>query len=144
MPASRDEPLDAAAAALNDTDPPVAEPRPRERRPRTALVTSVMLVVVTVSLLGASVACLGVAGLVLAAWLPAVIDALIEGALKERAWRLAGALAAPLVVWALVWLSWRAFGHARTGRSADFMMLALTAALALSWAAFGGLIWGPG
>ena len=65
-------------------------------------MTPLLLVILTCALLGATGRCLGVAGVALALWLPAAIDAAADGALAARAAWLGGALLAALLVWGLV------------------------------------------
>jgi hypothetical protein len=113
----------------------IAPPRPRPAAPR--LATSALLVVLTLGLMVATAAGLCVVGLALAVWPALLLDAAVEGGLGARWPVLAAMLAAPVAVFLLYDRSWRAFARARTGRSADFMLVALAATLALHAAVLG-------
>jgi hypothetical protein len=126
---------DEASPDLHDIAGAAAEPGRRVRQ--GGLPVATLLVVLTLGLLTATVAGLAVAGLALAIWPALLMDALANGRLGEDWPVVAAMLAAPLVVFGLLDLSWRAFARGRTGRCADFMLAALAAALGLHAVLFG-------
>ena len=73
----------------------------------------------------------------IAVWPAALIDSLHAGAAGARAGVLTATLAAPLAVAGLLHLSWRSYARARTGRCADFMLLALALTIGICAALFG-------
>jgi hypothetical protein len=109
-----------------------------ERPRRGGLITPALLVVLTLGLIVATAAGLAVAGLALAIWPALLLDTFADRALGARWAVVAAMLAAPLFLFGLLDRSWRAFARARTGRCADYMLVALAAALALHAVILGG------
>jgi hypothetical protein len=121
--------LDASASALHGTRVTITEPGSGEVG--GSFVPAAIFVALTLGLVAATAACLAVVGLALALWLPALIVAFAEEALRARGPLLAAGLAAPLAVTWLLDRSWNAFANARTARCAEYMLVALGGALAL-------------
>jgi hypothetical protein len=111
-------------------------------RAGSSVSTAALLVVMTFGMVTVTAVCLAVAGLALALWPPALIDAVLDGRLGDRALALAAGAGTPIVLFVLVDLSWRAFARGRSRRCADLMIAAAAMALVVHGAVFGFTISG--